>query len=62
MNSTKKMVERLYRDGNRCSDFQKGVRFLMMMRQVKERMNENSYKLSKKEYSLLETVTGKKYE
>jgi len=64
MNSLSKMVDWLYSKGDNVSDFQKCLRFIMFARSIRERVEESNrnYKLNKKEWSLLETVTGKKYE
>lgn len=55
----KKMVEWLYRVDN-CSDFQKGLRFMMWSRGVRELLEDvanKSYKLKK--WSLYDELTKK---
>jgi len=55
MTSTKKMIDRLYRDDN-CSDEQKVLRFIMWGRFMRESLG--GYKLSSKELELLKRVTS----
>jgi hypothetical protein len=60
MNSTRKMVEWLYSKGDNVSDFQKGLRFIMWGRRIRELMSEiadKSYKLKK--WSLYDELTKK---
>ena len=57
MNSTKKMIDRLYKDGDNCSFEQKTLRFLMWARYLRETFFDNIYKLSSKESELLKRVT-----
>jgi hypothetical protein len=57
MNSTRKMVEWLYRTDD-CSDFQKELRFTMWSRRIRELFNDinlKSYKLKK--WSLYNELT-----